>query len=64
VARRRIHFSQQLNVFGVNDVRQTEKQTAEPLVPEWSAFEFEIAIKTLKRHKSLVIDQILAELIK
>jgi hypothetical protein len=27
------HFSQLLNVHGVNDVRQTEIHTAEPLVP-------------------------------
>jgi len=29
----RNHFSQLLNVHGVNDVRQTEIHTAEPLVP-------------------------------
>jgi len=34
------HFSQLLNVHGVNDVRQTEIQTAEPLMPELHAFEF------------------------
>jgi hypothetical protein len=28
------HFSQLLNVHGVNDVRQTEIQTAEPLIPK------------------------------
>jgi hypothetical protein len=48
----------------VNDVSQTEIQTAEPLVPESSAFEFEIAIKNLKRNKSPGIDQIPAEVIK
>jgi hypothetical protein len=30
---------------------QTEVHTAEPLVPELSAFEFKMAIKKLKRHK-------------
>jgi hypothetical protein len=40
----RKHFSQLLNVHGVNDVRQTEIHTAEPLVPEPSIFEFEMAI--------------------
>jgi hypothetical protein len=38
-------FSQLLTVHGVNDVRQTEIHTAEPLVPELSAFEFEMAIE-------------------
>jgi hypothetical protein len=41
-----------LNVHGVNDVRQTEIQTEEPLVPELSAFEPELAIEKLKSHKS------------
>lgn len=52
MARFRIHFSQQLNIFGVNDVSQTEIRTTEPLVPESSVFEFESAIKNLKRNKS------------
>jgi hypothetical protein len=64
VARFKIHFSQQLNIFGVNDVSQTEIRTTEPLVPESIAFEFEIAIKNLKRNKTPGIDQILAEAIK
>ena len=46
------------------DVRQEEIHTAEPLVPEPSAFEVELAIEKLKSHKSPVIDQIPAELIK
>jgi hypothetical protein len=53
-----------LNIHGVNDVRQTEVHTAEPLVPEHSAFEVEMAIEELKRHKSPGIDQIPAELFK
>jgi hypothetical protein len=36
---------------------------AEPLVPETSAFEVEMAIVKLKSHKSPGIDQIPAELI-
>ena len=64
LARWRFHFSQLLNVHGVNDVRQTEIHTAQPLVPESSAFEFEMAIEKLQRHKSLGNDQIPAELIK
>jgi hypothetical protein len=38
--------------------------TAEPLVPEPSAFEFEMATEKLKRHKSPDTHQIAAELIK
>jgi hypothetical protein len=64
LARWRNHFSQLLNIHGVNDVRQTEVHTAEPLVPEPSAFEIEMAIEKLKRHESPGIDQIPAELIK
>jgi hypothetical protein len=36
-------FSQPLNLHGVNDVMQTEMQTAEPLVPEPCSFEPNIA---------------------
>ena len=58
----RNHFSQLLNVHGVNDVRQTEIHTAEPLVPEPSTFEVKLALEKLKRHKSPGIDKIPAEL--
>jgi hypothetical protein len=44
--------------------RQAEIRTAEPLVPEPSAFEDAMAIEKQKRHKSPGIDQIPAELIK
>jgi hypothetical protein len=64
LARWRNHFSQLLNVQGVNDVRQTEVHTAEPLVPEPRAFEVEMAIEKLKRQKSPGTDHIPAELIK
>jgi len=64
VARWRNYFSQLLNVHRVNEVRQTEIHTAEPLVPEPSAFEVELAIGKLKSHKSSGIDQIPEELIK
>jgi hypothetical protein len=63
MARWRNCFSQLLNVHGVNDVRQAEIHTAEPLVPEPSAFEVELAIEKLKSHKSPGIDQIPGELI-
>ena len=64
MARWRKYFSQLLNVHGVNDVRQAEIHTEEPLVPEPSAFEVELAIEKLKSHKSPVIDEIPGELIK
>ena len=59
----RNHFCQLLSVHGVNDVRQTEIHTEEPLVSEPSAFEVELAVQNLKRHRSPGIDQIPAELI-
>jgi hypothetical protein len=64
MARWRNFFSQILNVHGFSDVRQSEIHTADPLVPEPSALEFELAIGYLKSHKSPGIDQITAELIK
>jgi hypothetical protein len=64
LARWRNHFFQLLHVHGVNDVRQTEIHTAEPLVSEPSASEVEMAIEKLERHKSPGIDQISRELIK
>jgi hypothetical protein len=51
MARWRNHFSQILNVHGVNDVRQAEIHTAELLVPEPSASEIELVIDKLKSHK-------------
>jgi hypothetical protein len=59
-----VYFSQLLNVYGFNDGGQVEIHTAEPLVPEPSDFEVELAIEKLKSHKSPGIDQIPAELIK
>jgi hypothetical protein len=64
LTRWRNYFSQLLNVHGDSDVEQTEIHTAEPLVPQPSAFEVEMAIEKLKRYKSPGIDQIPAELIK
>ena len=48
----------------IRTVRQAEIHTVEPLVPEPSAFEFELVIGKLKNHKSPGTDQIPAELIK
>jgi len=64
VARWRNYFYQLFNVHGVKDFGQAEIHTAELPVPEPSASEVELAIDKLKSHKSLGIDQILAELIK
>ena len=60
-ARWRHSFSQLLDV---NHVRRTEVHKAEPLVPQPSAFEVEMAVEKLKRRKSPGTDQILAEMIK
>ena len=51
-------------MHGVKDAVQVDTPTAEPLVPEPSAFEVELAIDKLKDHKSPGIDGIPAELIK
>jgi hypothetical protein len=48
----RKYFSQLLTVHGANEVRHTEIHTADPLVPEPSAFESEMADEEIKRHKS------------
>jgi hypothetical protein len=58
------YFCQLLNVHGVGDVRQTEMHTAEPLVPEPSASEIEVANWKLKRYKFQGVDQIPAGLIQ
>jgi len=63
LARWREYFSQLLNVRGVSDVRQTEIHTVEPLVPDSSAFEVELATEKLKIHKLPCIGQIATELI-
>lgn len=51
-----------LNLHGINDVRQSEKHKAEPLVPGLAPFEFEVATRRLKTHKSFHSDLIPAEL--
>jgi len=64
LGRWRNRFYKLFSIHGVNDVRQTGIHTAEPLVSESSAFEFEVAIEKLKGPKSPGIGQIQAELIK
>jgi len=61
VARWRKYFYQLYNVHGDKEVGREEVHTAEPLVPEPSAAEFELAINKLESHKTPGIDQILAD---
>jgi hypothetical protein len=59
MARWRNYFSQILNVHGVEDDGQVEIHIAQPLVPEPSAFEVELAIEKLKvtNHQGLIRSQ-------
>jgi hypothetical protein len=50
LARWKNHFFQLLNVHRINEVRQTEIRTADPLVPECRAFEVEMVIEKAKKH--------------
>ena len=52
----RSHFSQLLNIHGVNDVRQTEIHTTEPLVPEPCSLKVELVIPKLN-HQVLIKSQ-------
>jgi hypothetical protein len=58
------NYFSQLYVHRVSDVRQAEKHTAQPLVPDPSPSGFEIAIAKLKRYKSPGSEQIPAELLQ
>jgi len=60
----RTRSSQLFSEHGINDVRQREIHTEELQVPEPSAFEVEMAMEKLKRHKSPGIYQIPTEFIK
>jgi hypothetical protein len=53
------YVSQLLNMHTVNDVRQIDVHTAEPLVPGPSRLELEIAIAKMKKYKSPGSDQFL-----
>ena len=60
MARWRNYFSQLLNIHEVKDVRQAEIHTVDPLVPEPSAFEVELAIEKLKQitnHRVIIKSQ-------
>jgi hypothetical protein len=50
-----------LHVYRISDIRQIGIITAEPLLPDSSCFEAEIAIANLKKYKSPGSDQIPAE---
>ena len=58
------HLILYISRIRVKEVGQAEIHTAEPLVPEPSAAEVELAIDKVKSHKWPGIDQIPAELIK
>jgi hypothetical protein len=62
LVRWRNHFSSLFNVHGVNGDREREIHAAEPFVPELRAFEFDMAIEKLERHK--LVNRIPVELIK
>jgi hypothetical protein len=47
----RKHLPQLLNVHRVNEVRQTELHTREPLLPELSAFHIQLAIDVHRVNK-------------
>ena len=64
LARWRNYFSKMSIVQGVNAVRQTEIDIAEPLVPQPNAFGVDMATEEVKRYKSPVTDQVPPELIK
>jgi hypothetical protein len=64
LGRWRNHFSQLFNIHRVRNVRQRKISTTEPLLPEPSAFELEMATEKLKRQKPPSIDQIPTEFIK
>jgi hypothetical protein len=58
------YFCQILDVRGVNNIRQTEIHTAEPLVPELHSYEVAIAVEKLKMFNLPSSVQIQAELIQ
>jgi len=64
LVRWRKHFSQVSNVHRVNEGRQAELHTAEPLLPEISTCHFQLAIEIPKSHNSPGVDQIPAELLR
>jgi hypothetical protein len=64
ILHRWMNYSQSMNIHRVSEVKQIEIHIAEPLVPDHSRFEAEIATAKFKRYKSPCSDQILAEQIQ
>jgi hypothetical protein len=54
----RNYFGKLLNAHEVSDIRQAEVHTENPLVPETTAFEIELAIENLKNHQVLLKSQL------
>jgi hypothetical protein len=52
------YFRQLLNIHAVDEFKEHEIHTAEPLVPESSLTEIEISIGKLENHKSLGLVQL------
>ena len=59
-----IYFIKLFNVHGFYDVTHIDVHTVEPLVPEPSAYELQLAIEKIECHTSLGINQIPSELFK
>jgi hypothetical protein len=55
---------ERFNVHKASDLMQIEVHTAEPLVPESSSFDVDVAIAKFKKYKSPGCNQIPAELIQ
>jgi hypothetical protein len=53
-----------INIYSVNIVKQTEKRTGVPLVPDRSYFDVQIYVDKLKIYQQSGIDQIQLELIQ
>jgi hypothetical protein len=53
------HFSELFSVHGVSDLRQTETHTTQPIVPDLSVFEVEMAIEKVKNshHQEFIKSQ-------
>lgn len=58
------HCCQLLHVNSVNDFRQTEVHTAQPLVAKPTAFEVEMIVEKFEGYKSHDTDQIPTEMIQ
>jgi hypothetical protein len=55
--RQKNYFCQLLNVCRMNNVKQTEIRTAEPLVPEVVCLKVQVSVEKLKMYKLPGVDQ-------